>query len=38
MREAAVDGVSKVVEPVTGAVVGLRNAMSLGRLKELVES
>jgi len=38
MHEAAVDGVSKLAEPVTGAVVGLRNAMSLGRLKELAES
>jgi uncharacterized protein YndB with AHSA1/START domain len=38
MHESAVDGVSKLAEPVTGAIVGVRNAMSLRRLKELAES
>jgi uncharacterized protein YndB with AHSA1/START domain len=36
--ESAVDGVAKLAEPVTGAMVGLRNAMSLRRLKELAAS
>jgi hypothetical protein len=30
--------VAKLAEPVTGAMVGLRNAMSLRRLKELAAS
>jgi uncharacterized protein YndB with AHSA1/START domain len=38
MHEAAVEGMSKLAGPLTGALVGLRNAMSLGRLKELAES
>jgi uncharacterized protein YndB with AHSA1/START domain len=38
MNEVAVEGVSKLAEPVTGVAVGARNAVSLGRLKELAES
>lgn len=38
MHEVAVEGVSKLAEPLTGLAVGVRNAMSLGRLKELAES
>jgi uncharacterized protein YndB with AHSA1/START domain len=38
MREVAVEGFSKLAEPVTGAAVAVRNKVSLGRLKELAES
>lgn len=38
MHEVAVEGVSKLAEPVTSAGVAARNSISLGRLKELAES
>ena len=38
MHEVAVAGVSKLAEPVTSVGIGVRNTISLGRLKELAES
>jgi uncharacterized protein YndB with AHSA1/START domain len=38
MDEVAVEGISKLAEPLTGAAVGVRNQLSLGRLKELAET
>ena len=38
MHEVAVEGVSKLAEPLTGVGVAARNKISLGRLKELAES
>ena len=38
MHEVAVDGLSKLAEPVTSVGVAVRNKISLGRLKELAES
>ena len=38
MNEVAVEGVSKLAEPLTGVAVTARNALSLDRLKELAES
>jgi uncharacterized protein YndB with AHSA1/START domain len=38
MREDAVEGVSRLAGPATGALLTLRNALSLDRLKKLAES
>ena len=38
MYETAVEGVSKLAGPVGEAAIGVRNKLSLGRLKELAES
>ena len=38
MQEEPVSGVSKLGGPATGALIGLRNALSLDRLKELAEA
>lgn len=38
MHEVAVEGVSKLAEPVTSVGISVRNTISLGRLKELAES
>ena len=38
MNEVAVEGVSKLAEPLTGVAVAARNKFSLERLKELAEA